>query len=115
LIDVEQIFLGQIEELEKQIAGLKSNLHALRLDKQKLGDPKLRFFNRMPVDAVRKIIEDKGGKIRRSELVDIMVAGGVTVGKKNDMKNIWISIDLNVKNGNLIQTGDYIDLPPKTS
>jgi hypothetical protein len=114
-MDVEQIFLGQIEELEKQIAGLKSNLHALRLDKQKLGDPKLRFFNRKPVDAVRKIIEEKGGKIRRSELVDIMVAGGITVGKKRDLKNIRISLDLNIELGNLIQTGDYIDLPPITS
>jgi hypothetical protein len=114
-MDVEQIFLGQIEVLEKQIAGLKSNLHALRLDKQKLGDPKLRFFNRMPVDAARKIIEENGGKIKRAKLIDITVAGGVAVGKKRDLKNITISLDLNIKNGNLIQTGDYIDLPPKTS
>lgn len=114
-MDVEQIFLGQIEELDKQIAGLKSNLHALRLDKQKLGDPKLRFFNRMPVDAARKIIKENGGKIKRGRLVDIMVAGGVAVGKKRYLKNIEISLDLNIGNGNLIQTGDDIDIPPKTS
>jgi hypothetical protein len=112
-MDIEQILLGQIEELEKQIAGLKSNLHALRLDKQKLGDPKLRFFNRLPVDAARKIIEENGGKIKRSRLVELMAAGGVTVGKKRDLKNIRISLDLNIENGNLIQMGEYIDLPPK--
>lgn len=112
-MDIEQILLGQIEALEKQIDGLKSNLKAIRIDKQKLGDPKLRFYDWAPVDAARKIIEEKGGKIQRSELVDIMVASGVAVGKKRDLKNIRISLDLNIELGNLIQTGEYIDLPPK--
>jgi hypothetical protein len=45
-------------------------------------------------------------------MIDIMVSGD-TVGKKTDMKNLRISLDLNIENGNLIQTGDYIDVPRK--
>ena len=110
-MDVEKSIQDQIAALEKQAEGLRAILIEVQRAKRKHGDPSMRFFDWRPLDAVRTILQENGGRMKRSDLVRVLVEGGLTHAKKRGMANIRISIDLNIENENLIQKGDYIQLP----
>jgi hypothetical protein len=110
-MDVEKVFLDQIAALEKQIADLRAALQAVQESKRKLGDPKMIFFDARPIDAIRVVLGEHGGRLKRAQLVDELVNGGLVRGKKRGLINIRTSIDLNIANGNLVQEGEYLELP----
>jgi len=69
----------------------------------------MRFYDMRPLNVARDILSKHNGRIERAKMLEIMVAGGITCGKKRGQHNLRISLDTNVKNGNLIQKGDYIE------
>ena len=71
----------------------------------------MRFFDWRPLDAARVVLEENGGKMKREELVDSIVAGGITHGKKRGLHNIRTSLELNIQTGNLIERVGIIILP----
>jgi hypothetical protein len=42
-----------------------------------------------------------------------LVAGGLSVGKKRPMVNIRRSFEKNIELGNLIEDGDYLNIPAR--
>lgn len=110
MMDIEQVVLGQIEGLEQQLAEARALLHAVRVSKRDSGDPKMRFFDLRPIDAAREVLKERG-KVKPSELIEILIAGGVIYGTDRGPLNISVSFERNIANGNLIVDGEYIDIP----
>ena len=110
-MDAEELILGQIKELEIKLAEARTMLQSVQATKRKMGDASMRFFDWRPVDAARVVLEEHGKKMKRSKLIDILVAGGISVGKKRPMVNIRRSFETNIELGNLIEDGNYIDIP----
>jgi hypothetical protein len=110
-MDVEMVILDQIADLEKQIAHLRAGLQAVQQTKRKLGDPKMRFFDFRPLDAARAVLQQNGGRMKRVDLIESIADGGISHGKKRGVANIHTSLGLNIENGNLVQDGEYLELP----
>lgn len=118
MMDAEELIIGRIAALEAEIKKLNSDLaeermmlQSIQSTKSKIGNATMRFYNWRPVDAARVILEESGIKLKLSDLIEILIAGGISVGKKRPMVNIRRSFETNIKLGNLIQDGDYIDIP----
>jgi hypothetical protein len=109
MMDVEQVVLGKIEGLEQRLVEARAMLQAVRESKRDSGDPKMRFFDRRPIDAAREILKERG-KMKQSELIEILIAGGVIYGTDRGPLNLSVSFEKNIANGNLIVDGEYIDL-----
>ena len=71
-----------------------------------------RFLGKEPIKAIRILLAESGGRMNRNRLMEALIAGGATSGKKRGVSNLRISIDLNLQNGNLLGEGDEILLPP---
>jgi hypothetical protein len=99
-MNVEKIFLDQIEELKKQIAVIESALKAFRQSQRTSGKTDMRFYGMRPLYVARDILAKHNGRMERAKMLEIMVAGGITCGKKRGQHNLRISLDTNVKNGN---------------
>jgi hypothetical protein len=112
-MDVESIFLAQIDLLEKQVVTVKHALHSARIAAKKSGDPTRRFYDERPIDAARMLLKNAGGRMKRKEMERLMEEGGINVGSSRD-DNIEYSFKLNLKNGNLVQKGEYIELPKES-
>jgi len=108
---LEKMARSRIEDLKRQLVEAESILHDLLIRKRSAGANGMRFFDWSPIDAIRELIKENGGKMKRSELVEKMIAGGVSIQRKRPMVNIDRSFVTNIKNGNLIEDGDYIDIP----
>jgi len=109
-MDAEKVIRDQIAALEQQIAVLKYALHAIQESKSKV-EPGMRFFDWRPLDATRVLLKEHGGKMHIDKLVESMVNAGITHGRKRGLANIRISLVKNTDNGNLIQRGDFVELP----
>jgi hypothetical protein len=108
-MEVEQVVLGQIEGLEQRLVEARAMLQAVRESKRDSGDPKMRFFDRRPIDAAREILKERG-KMKQAELKEILIAGGAIHGTGRGPLNIDTPFEKNIANGNLIVGGEYIDL-----
>ncbi|WP_433975099.1 hypothetical protein [Tunturiibacter lichenicola] len=111
MMEPEDVIKAKIEDLERRIVEQKAQLNSLLLTKQKYGEPTLKFYGWVPIKAVEQVLGEHGGRMKRGELVDILVQGGLTTGKKRSLANIRISLDLNIKNGRLKGSGAYVSLP----
>jgi hypothetical protein len=111
-MDIEQVVLGQIEGLEQRLADARAMLKAVRESKRDSGDPKMRFFGRRPIDAAREVLKERG-RMKQSELIEILIAGGVIYGTDRGPLNISVSFEKNIDNGNLSVDGEYIEIPNK--
>lgn len=111
--DPEALITVKIAEAEKNLLELKEMLRAVQTSKKKYGDPSRRFFEWRPVDAAVHILEHHGSRMLKKDLIELMVAGGISIGKKRPGVNIARSFNDNIELGNLIEDGDYIDIPRK--
>ncbi len=110
-MDAEKLIQSQIKELELKLAELHMLLHSVQTTKRKMGHARMRFFDWKPIDAARVVLEENGKKMKRSELIEAMIAGGIKIGKKRPDVNIRRSFVINIESGNLIEDGDHIDIP----
>ncbi len=117
-MDAQDVLRQEISALEKEIEARKSALRALLKGQSDAGKAGLRFYQWRPLDAIRLILTERGRKMKRKELFDTLMAGGIAVDRVRSGANIRISIEKNVALKNLIELpDDYIDLPeraPKT-
>jgi hypothetical protein len=108
MIEVEQIMLAQIEGLKRQLAEALAMLRDHRLSMKKNGNPARRFFNERPIDAMRVVLEENGGRMRRVDLEKALIEGGLLVGKSRKTTNIKESYKKN--SGTLIIDGEYVEI-----
>lgn len=118
MMDAEELIIEKIGLIQRRIKELQDDLDEnramlqfIQATKRKQGDATMRFYNWRPVDAARVVLEDHGKKMDRSKLIEILVAGGISVGKKRPMVNIRRSFETNIELGNLIEDGEFIDIP----
>ncbi len=107
----KEVLEREIAELEAQIRIRRSALHALQSGQSKEGDPKLRFYDWRPLDAVLLLIDENGGQIERTRAEDLLLEGGLATGKKRGRHNIRISFDTNLAIGNLIEKDGILSRP----
>lgn len=112
-LDPVDVIKSKIEELERQIIAKKGEIDSILLTRQKYNDPKLKFFQWAPIDAIEQVLQEHGGRMKRDELTDILVEGGLTTGRKRKESNIRISLEKNIRSKRLKEVGDYISLPKK--
>lgn len=74
-------------------------------------EPDKRFQGRSPIQAIRILLGEAGGKMKRAALMSSLMQGGAALGKKRGEHNLRISIEVNISNGNLVASGDSIALP----
>lgn len=111
-MDAKEALRQEIAAFEKQIEARKEALRNLQKAESSAGTKDLRFYQWRPLDAIREVLRENGGKMTRGELYDILVAGGLTKDRKRASHNIRISIDKNILLENLIAIGDeYVALP----
>jgi hypothetical protein len=102
------------EELEQLIRHKEDELRALKLALRSLERRDTqsgrggRFIDMRPIDAIRIVLKEHGGKLGREALMERLIAGGITVGKKRSHHNIDISIELNLRIGNLAEVEGLI-------
>ncbi len=112
-MDSEEVLRREIADLRNEIKARESALDALQKGKAKAGVPALRFYQMRPIDGAIAILKENNGRMKRAEVEDILQKGGISIGRKRGRHNIRISIDTNLKLGNLIMIGDDLLLPKK--
>jgi hypothetical protein len=112
-MDAEEHQLEEIKKLEEKLAKAQIMLQSIRATKRKVGDASMRFFDWSPIDAARTVLEEHGKRMKKSKVIELLVAGGLSVGKKRPMVNIRRSFEKNIELGNLIEDGDYLDIPAR--
>jgi hypothetical protein len=114
MLDFEPLVLAEIKDLHKQLNKAKEQLHNLRVEKKKDGDPAFRFYDEQPVRSIIVLINENGGKMKRDDLVRELKEGGYEIAKKTEkliVQHIIRSLKTNIKLGKFIADGDYIDVP----
>lgn len=107
----------EIEQLEAQLKPRKAALRALKeLEAMAEGNkdsPATKYFNMRPLDAIRSVLEEHGKPMPKDELSQILLDGGIAIGKKRAEHNVNVSIKVNVRTKNLTSTGkdELIGLP----
>ncbi len=101
----------EIEEFRAQIKIREAMIRVYKNGQAKQGDPSLRFYMRRPLDAVRLLLAESGGSMKRNSLEKALGQGGISVGRKRGDHNVRISINTNVANGNLREATGTIYLP----
>jgi hypothetical protein len=105
----------QILALEKQIEARQAALRTLQKSEGESGSPHLRFYMMRPIDAIRLLLVEHGGKMKREDAYKELLQGGIALDRKRRGANVRISFDKNVALGNLIALpDDYIALPPES-
>jgi hypothetical protein len=115
--------MDAFELLEREIAALEAELkprkaalaqlRRLRNRPSNGGDPTTRFFNVRPLLAARQVLAERGKPIPLDELKQILIDGGIMVGKKRGIHNINKSIEISVGINELTDSGTHhlIGLP----
>jgi hypothetical protein len=106
----------EIRQLEAQLKPRKAALAALkRLEIVPQGGPShtTRFSSMRPLDAIRDVLKERSKPIPKTELRQMLLDGGITIGKKRKMFNVDVGLRLAVKGGALTTTGEeeLIGLP----
>jgi hypothetical protein len=110
-MDAEELYVEQIKELETKLAQTRVMLESIRRTKRRIGMPDMRFFGSRPVDAASVILQERGERVKRDQVVELILAGGYAKGLKNPRVNIRRSFEQNIALGNLIEDGEYLDIP----
>lgn len=111
MADSETFAVQQIESLNRELQSAEKMLHNIRLTKKQDGKPDYRFYNVRPGNAAVILITERGHKMKKQELADLIIAGGYSWGVKKAVSNIRIAFEESVVSGKLIERGDYLDIP----
>jgi hypothetical protein len=98
----------QIERVEAQLKLLKSAraAHKKLVDMPQGEDsPSIRFYNMRPLIAARQILTEHEKPMLLDELRQILIDGGITIGKKRGVHNINKGIEISVGINELTSTG----------
>lgn len=111
-----EILEQEIKYFEEQLKPRKAALKALIELETMSGlpvSPETRYVGARPLDAMREILTARGKPMPREELKRMLIAGGLTYGKKRPERNIDVSLKVNIKTGNLTHSAkdDMIGLP----
>lgn len=109
--------LLHIASLKKQLSAAEASLHAYDQvanppDVQPTDPAAVRFQGMRPIDAIREALAEHGGRMTREALMQALIDGGATAGKKRGIHNLRISIDVNEKQGKLVVDGDVVSISP---
>lgn len=96
-----------IKVKEDELRALKTALRALEQNEIK-SKSSGRFIDMRPFDAVLILLSENSGRMKRPELEQALMDGGIAVGKKRGHHNVRISIDTNLKLGNLVEDNGWI-------
>lgn len=108
-----EVLQREIEELENQLRIRRAALAQLTSATPiKISEEKGRFAPPMrPSKAARLYLEEIGKAVPQADLIDALVAGGATEGKKRGRHNIRLAIESALTNGHLINSRGRIGLP----
>lgn len=111
-MDAKEALRQEIAALKKLIEAREEALRNIQRAESSAGAATLRFYMWRPLDAIREVLREHGGKMTRQEIHDALVAGGLTKDRKRGSHNIRISIEKNIVLENLIAVNDeYVALP----
>lgn len=112
--DFREALVQEIATLEGRLDALRAALAAYDLKgtgHMRAQSPSNRFEGMRPTfRAIEIVLTESGGKMKRSDLMDQLVAGGAIIGKKRGLHNLRISIDDNAALGKLKVSGDDVEL-----
>jgi len=112
---VRKTLLAAVESTRTQLRQYEAALKAFDAEQVTPippSPPESRFAGVRPFDAIVQVLHENHGRMDREHLMDALVAGGATLGKKRGHHNLRISLDLNVKLGKLEIDGSDVVLPP---
>jgi hypothetical protein len=109
----------EIERLEGQLKPLKvaladlDRLAAIDAARSIPEGPDTKYANVRPLLAIQSLLKEHGKPMRKSELTEILMAGGIAYGKSRGETNVRMAIEVAVKAGSLTMTGrdEMISLP----
>jgi hypothetical protein len=108
---------ARIEALESELRSVRAALSAYDAETETPlvpASPENRFAGVRPLyGAIEQVLRDNGGRMSREGLMEALVAGGATQGKKRGVHNLRISIDTNATLGKLKLEGDDVLLSPE--
>lgn len=115
-MDSREVLEREIEQLEAQLKPRKAALAALKkLEAVPQGEssPATRFFNMRPLVAAVEVLQERGRPMPKVELRQILLDGGIAIGKKRAVHNVDVGLRLSVEMGKLTSTGkeEMIGLP----
>lgn len=110
MADSETFALQHVESLERELQSAEKMLHSIRLTKKQDGKPEYRFYNVRPGNAAVILLTERGRKMKKQELADLIIAGGYALGVKKPVSNIRIGFEESVASGKLVEDGDYLDI-----
>lgn len=103
-----------IEKLKKEMKTWQRVLQVLdRSNMEKRTGSAMRFYQVRPGIAIKMVLREKG-PLTQEAIIQELVDGGNTVGKKRDgdkPHNVRLSIEKTLKTGSLVKVGDLIGLP----
>lgn len=106
------VLTAEIAELERQLRIKKNALKELRkLGESPVDRSRSPYYDRSPKEATRMLLQSVGAPMRREDIQDALVAGGITIGRKRAEHNVRIGLDLNIENGNLVLIDELLGLP----
>jgi hypothetical protein len=97
-----------IEDLEEQLRPLKKTLATLDRLAAVRDIPlseESRYVNMRPMDVAKDILKMRGEKIPEQELKEMLIAGGITLGKKRGIHNVNVGFRIAYKAGTLTVEG----------
>lgn len=118
-MDSRDVLKMEIERLEEQLRPLKEALaslertaaiHAARTLPE---GPETKYANMRPLLAIQAVLKEHGKPMRKAELTDILMKGGIAYGKKRAGTNVEMGIRVALEAGSLTTTGreELIGLP----
>jgi hypothetical protein len=118
-MDSRDVLRIEIERLEGQLRPLKEALAELN----RLADieairnipegPDTKYANMRPLLAIQAVLKEHGKPMRKAELTEILMKGGIAYGKKRAGTNVEMGIRVALEAGSLTMTGkdELIGLP----
>ena len=98
----------QIAQLEAQLKLLKSARAAMKkMEDIPRGEPSpaTRFYMVRPITAAQEVLRDRGKPIPEEELRQILMDGGIAIGKKRGVHNVNVGLRISIDIGELTCTG----------
>ena len=118
-MDAKEALLQHLEQLKQSIAGVRQTLRMMEKQERQENAAQLRktyrFYNGRILHAIRQVLQEQGGSMAMDKLIDQLILEGAAIGKKRAHHNVRISIEVNVKNGNLVLADGMVLLPSQAT
>ena len=107
--------LSRKDELAQLIQALTDSLESAKQEyaqqpSNQTEQPKKRFADYDPIEAMRVILWEAGGSMEQADLSKMLMDGGVFDGKKSPEKRLIFAYETNIKHKNIKREGTRIIL-----